>query len=298
MVLTKTKGRHSFQPVFTTTDKERTTTIKVDSTVLHTNAIVKRKNSSTSAKKGSFINVSSNFDWFCLLPTTAPVSQFKDILQQNWKRDLGIDEQEIAKTVICSLSNHNTLFSLILLNVSLPKKCLEIEYDLLPYSPFLNNNRICARTRLKHSPMQDANKNPIFLHAKTLLSAFNLWSKTHIINVCTAHRICTTVLARKLNNFGPQKNLETQSPPLFLVQPLSRKWYEPFHGRSTCTALRWHLNYPMPVRERWTWLHQPILLCWRYHRKKLHMSLQLFNKACNAPGSYQKSDKWKLLDSS
>ena len=40
------------QPVFTTTGKERKTTLKVDITILHTNAIVKRETTSTSAKKG------------------------------------------------------------------------------------------------------------------------------------------------------------------------------------------------------------------------------------------------------
>ena len=37
------------QPVFTTTDKGRTTTLKVDSAILHTNAMVKRENISISA---------------------------------------------------------------------------------------------------------------------------------------------------------------------------------------------------------------------------------------------------------
>ena len=45
-----------------------------------------------------------------------------------------------------------------------------------------------------------------FYMQKPYFFAFNLWSKTHIINDSASHRICTTLLARKRNKFGPQKS--------------------------------------------------------------------------------------------
>ena len=70
------------RPVFTSTDKERTTTPKVDKTILHTNAIAKQENIFTSAKKEPIIDVSRFSGWLFLLRATARVIQSKDILQQ------------------------------------------------------------------------------------------------------------------------------------------------------------------------------------------------------------------------
>ena len=88
------------QPVFTTTYKERTTTLKVDSEILHTNAMMKQENISISAKREPIIDVSRFSDWLRLLRATARVVQFKDILQQKRKHNLRIADREMAKTLL------------------------------------------------------------------------------------------------------------------------------------------------------------------------------------------------------
>ena len=81
------------QPVFTTTDKEITTTLKVDNAILHTNAMVKSENILSSAKREPIIDLSRFSDWLSLLCATVCVVQLKDVLQQKRKRDSRIDDR-------------------------------------------------------------------------------------------------------------------------------------------------------------------------------------------------------------
>ena len=148
------------QPVFTTTDEERNTAIKVDSA---TNAMVKRENFYTSAKSEPILEVLRFFDWFCLLRATARVVQFKDF-QQKRKRDLRIDDREMAKTFLYGQSQHATYTDTIKRLTT--HKALDHKDALLPYSPFMDGNLIRARGRLRHSPMPDSTKYLIILYAK------------------------------------------------------------------------------------------------------------------------------------
>ena len=144
------------QPIFTTTDKERTTTLKVDSTILHTNAIVEREKVSTKAKKEPIIDFSRCFHWFHLLRATARVVQFKDILQQKRKLDLRIDDREMAKTLLYYKSQH-ALFPATFKYFT-TNKALNNKNALLAYSTFRDGYFIRARGRLRNSPMPDATK--------------------------------------------------------------------------------------------------------------------------------------------
>ena len=87
------------QPIFTTTDKERTTTLKLDSKILHTNAIVRRENISISAKRKP-IMMFGDFPIGFVYCATAQVVHFKDIIQQKRKGFLRIDDQEMAKALL------------------------------------------------------------------------------------------------------------------------------------------------------------------------------------------------------
>ena len=98
-----------FQPIFTTKGKEKTTPLTFDSTILHTNSIVKREDISRSAKKEPIIDVLRFSDWLPLVRATARViQQLKDILQQKTNRNLGIADREMGKTLLYEQSQHAT----------------------------------------------------------------------------------------------------------------------------------------------------------------------------------------------
>ena len=153
------------QPVFKTTVKERTTTLKVDSAILHTNATVKEENISTSAKREPINEVLRFFDSHRLLRTTARVVQLKGILQQKQKRHLRIDDRETAKNSSLREQSQNATFPDTIKCLT-TNKALDNKAASLPCSPFIHGNLNRARGRLRHSTMPDATKYPIFLHAK------------------------------------------------------------------------------------------------------------------------------------
>ena len=97
-----------FQPIFATKDKEKTTPLTFDSTILHTNAIVKRADISRSAKKEPIIDVSRFSDWLRLVRATAHVIQLKNILQQKTNRNLRIADREMGKTLLYEQSQRAT----------------------------------------------------------------------------------------------------------------------------------------------------------------------------------------------
>ena len=85
-------GPPVFQPLFTTTDKNYFTKSR------HNNAIVERKNGSTSSKKEALIDVPRFSGVLRLFRTTTPAMLFKEILHQKRKRDLRIEDMDMAKT--------------------------------------------------------------------------------------------------------------------------------------------------------------------------------------------------------
>ena len=105
------------------------------------------------------------------------------------------------------------------------------------------------------------------------------------------HRICTTLLATKLHNFGPQKSLKTYSTPLFLVPPLSRERLIPFMADLPAQRFDDPETNPYPLKNVGLDNIGPIYIAEKdTTEKKLPLSLYLFNNACNPPGNYRQSD--------
>ena len=143
------------QPVFTTTDKERTTTLKADSAILHTNAIVNRKKFSTNAKGNQpliFRDFPFDFVYSAQLLVLYSSKTFKN-------RRPGDGYNSTLRAVI------TCYFPWYYSKVNY-KQTIYNKDALLPYSPFMDDNLILARGPLRHSPMPDATKYPIILHAK------------------------------------------------------------------------------------------------------------------------------------
>ena len=111
---------------------------------------------------------------------TARVVQFKGILQQKRKCGSRIDDREMAKTPLYGQSQYASFPDTIKRLTT--NKVLDSKDALLSYLPFLYGNLIRARARLRLSPMPDATKYPIVLHAKE--PSIQLMIKTHIINAC------------------------------------------------------------------------------------------------------------------
>ena len=70
----------------------------------------------------------------------------------------------IAKTLLYEHSQRATFPDTI--KNSTTNEALDNKDALLPYSSFMDGNLIPAQGRLRHSPMLDAIKYPIVLHAK------------------------------------------------------------------------------------------------------------------------------------
>ena len=112
-------------------------------------------------------------------------------------------------------------------------------------------------------------------------------------------RTCTTLLATKFQNFESQKSLETHSPSLFLVPPLSWERFTHVHGRLPAERFEDQQINPYPLKNIGLHYIGPFYTAEKSTtEKKLYLYRYLLNNAHNPPEYYRKPDKRKKIDKS